>query len=674
MKQIIFLSAVLWLLSTAATAQTNTFPSTGAAGIGTTTPHASSLLEIRSTSKGLLISRMTRAQRDAIASPATGLLIYQTDNMPGFYYYGGKAWNAVTPRTSFWSLTGNAGTNPATHFVGTTDNVALSFRVNAQKAGFISPDPVLSNTALGYQSFNQLTTGRHNTAFGGNAMTYTSTGSNNTALGSYALSFNVSGSGNTALGDGALAVSNGQGNTATGYATLYNNYDGRWNTANGNGSLYANENGSNNTAMGHSSMQSNTSGWYNVADGDSSLFSNTAGSSNVAVGASALYSNTTGSSNIAIGVKALYRSQNNSNNIAIGDSAMLDYNDGTFADYMLAAGTKALMSNTYGFYNTALGGLSLSKNTTGACNTAVGFNALVSNKHGSNNTAVGCYANVSGEGFSNATAIGNGAVATASNQVMLGNTSVTSVRAAGSYVIYSDGRFKKNVQENVPGLAFINLLKPVTYHYDIQNLNKKIDAAADKRSTGEAGMVDAIAKKEKTQFTGFIAQEVEQAASKLHFDFSGVYKPQSDKDVYGLDYAGFVVPLVKAVQELSKLNNVQQEEINELKEMVKQLQQTRQSAVNKQHVAALTGAALMQNTPNPFANTTTLGYTLPQQYTNAKIIITDNKGTTIKTITLSGSGKGSVQVNASILPAGAYKYSLYINNTLIGTKQMLVLK
>src|SRR4030095_16325743 len=78
-------------------AQTNTFPSTGRAGIGTTTPNASSALEIKSTTQGLLISRMTRVQRDAIASPATGLMIYQTNSTPGFYYYTGSAWTAVTP-------------------------------------------------------------------------------------------------------------------------------------------------------------------------------------------------------------------------------------------------------------------------------------------------------------------------------------------------------------------------------------------------------------------------------------------------------------------------------------------------------------------------------------------------------------------------------------------------
>ncbi|MBK8845600.1 MAG: hypothetical protein IPO27_03160 [Bacteroidetes bacterium] len=78
-----------------ATAQTNTFPATGSVGIGTVTPNASSLLDVTSTSKGVLIPRMTKTQRDAIATPATGLLIYQTNSTPGFYFYNGTAWTAI---------------------------------------------------------------------------------------------------------------------------------------------------------------------------------------------------------------------------------------------------------------------------------------------------------------------------------------------------------------------------------------------------------------------------------------------------------------------------------------------------------------------------------------------------------------------------------------------------
>ena len=69
-------------------------------GVGTTTPDASSALDITSTTAGLLIPRMTIEQRDAISSPAIGLMIYQTDGTVGFYYYNGSGWAALGAATS----------------------------------------------------------------------------------------------------------------------------------------------------------------------------------------------------------------------------------------------------------------------------------------------------------------------------------------------------------------------------------------------------------------------------------------------------------------------------------------------------------------------------------------------------------------------------------------------
>jgi hypothetical protein len=71
------------------------FGQTNNVGIGTTTPNATAMLDVSSTTKGILIPRMTAVQKSAISSPATGLLIYQTDGTPGFYYYNGSAWGLV---------------------------------------------------------------------------------------------------------------------------------------------------------------------------------------------------------------------------------------------------------------------------------------------------------------------------------------------------------------------------------------------------------------------------------------------------------------------------------------------------------------------------------------------------------------------------------------------------
>ena len=87
-------------------------------GIGTTTPDASSILELESTTQGMLTPRMLQAERDAITSPATGLLIYQTNNTPGFYYYNGSIWTPFGGADTDWTVSGNNMYNANTGNVG----------------------------------------------------------------------------------------------------------------------------------------------------------------------------------------------------------------------------------------------------------------------------------------------------------------------------------------------------------------------------------------------------------------------------------------------------------------------------------------------------------------------------------------------------------------------------
>jgi hypothetical protein len=68
--------------------------------------------------------------------------------------------------------------------------------------------------------------------------------------------------------------------------------------------------------------------------------------------------------------------------------------------------------------------------------------------------------------------------------------------------------------------------------------------------------------------TGFIAQEVDQAAQATRYDFNGINRPENSSEYYSLSYESFVVPLVKAVQEQQLIIIQQQEQINSLlKEM-----------------------------------------------------------------------------------------------------------
>jgi len=75
-------------------------------GIGTTTPNNSSTLDIVSTNKGVLIPRMTVAQRIAIVNPAEGLLVYQKNDIKGFYFFNGTSWNRLLDKSKDGNPTG----------------------------------------------------------------------------------------------------------------------------------------------------------------------------------------------------------------------------------------------------------------------------------------------------------------------------------------------------------------------------------------------------------------------------------------------------------------------------------------------------------------------------------------------------------------------------------------
>lgn len=127
----LFCVATVFVLGTTATmAQTNTFPTTGSAGIGTTDPTPSSILDMVSTSKGLLVPRMTKVQRDAIASPAVGLLIYQTNVNPGFFYFNGSSWTAISSQDASKSLN-----NLTTTAVNTTLQPGVDNSIDLGSAG-----------------------------------------------------------------------------------------------------------------------------------------------------------------------------------------------------------------------------------------------------------------------------------------------------------------------------------------------------------------------------------------------------------------------------------------------------------------------------------------------------------------------------------------------------------
>jgi len=363
----------------------------GGVGVGTLAAnHASAILQADSTSKGFLAPRVSDPT-SAIATPATGLIAYNTvTNL--YEFYDGTAWRTIgygsTPALAINDLTD-----------ATTDYVTDFNLFMGQGAG--------ASIAAG---------GQYNIAIGQNAGTAITDGDSNIAIGYQSLSSNTTGFSNTAVG----------------HQTLQNNTSNH-NTAVGNVALKANTTGNYNAALGAQALQNNQTGSSNTALGALTLRFNTTAGGNTAIGRAALYENIDGLSNTAVGAYALTSNVTKTNNVAIGHSAMrfMGDNTATFSTANTAVGAGALRggdtatpSNNTGVWNTALGYSAGKDITTGNNNLFLGFLAGDIVSTGSNNVFMGYQAgNLTTTGSDNIIIGSNtdASSATASNELNIGN-------------------------------------------------------------------------------------------------------------------------------------------------------------------------------------------------------------------------------------------------------------
>lgn len=320
-------------------------------GIGTTQPDQSAVLDIKSSSQGLLIPRMSLQQRNSIQNPANGLMIYQTDLLSGFYFYDGKEWKpmasgkenyAVAADPNDWTMSGNAA--PAGSYLGTTNGTPIQFKINNNKVGTLSTG---NSLFFGYQAGN-VTTGANNVGLGYLALAANTTGNNNIAIGREALSVATGSAFNVAIGSNALKFNTGSSNSAIGGDALGKNTSGGYNTALGGAALRDNTTGGNNIGIGWAAAGFNTTGGSNIAIGAYSLYEGTATSNNLAIGYEAgRKNNSTG--NIFLGYRAGYN-ETGSNKLYIANSNTVNpLIKGEFDNRTLKINLGASSSQTVGF-------------------------------------------------------------------------------------------------------------------------------------------------------------------------------------------------------------------------------------------------------------------------------------------------------------------------------------
>ena len=218
-----------------------------------------------------------------------------------------------------------------------------------------------------------------------------------------------------------------------------------------------------------------------------------------------------------------------------------------------------------------------------------------------------------------------------------------------NYFVISDKRFKKDIKkiENVNDK--LQRLNGYTYNFRTEEFKER--------------------NFEKTEQVGLIAQELKEVFPQLvHEDRKGYLS---------VNYQGMVPVLIEALKE-------QQNSIADLKNTMTNLEQiagslssgsvSADSKIDNSQTISITDKnviVLNQNVPNPFAESTTITYNIPNNFTKAQIIFNTTDGKVIKTADITAKGPGRLNVFANDLSSGMYSYSLIVDGKIIDTKKMV---
>ncbi len=264
----------------------------------------------------------------------------------------------------------------------------------------------------------------------------------------------------------------------------------------------------------------------------------------------------------------------------------------------------------------------------------------------------------------------------------------------GSLLITSDVRLKSNITPLSKSLEKLILLNGKSYAKSALESSKPSASVLQQKST-TANTYDDIKTKTieadekmraetetknqtKKEFKeiGFLAQEMQEVFPELVVE--------GKEGILSINYIGLIPVIIEALKE-QKLT------IDEQKELIQELQKEIQASKNKSGnrignstignetgdassnpESTVSAAKLEQNNPNPFNQTTKIGYFVPEQSFSANLYIYDMNGTQKEVFPINQKGQGSITINSSKLSPGMYLYTLIVDGKEVDTKRMIL--
>lgn len=223
---------------------------------------------------------------------------------------------------------------------------------------------------------------------------------------------------------------------------------------------------------------------------------------------------------------------------------------------------------------------------------------------------------------------------------------VNGLTQATGYLVASDRRFKQDINTITNSMDLIRQLRGTTYRFK----------AGDDlpRDFSDEGITP-----------GMIAQEVENVIPEVVFTDEAGYK--------AINYIGLIPYLIEGVKNLDEEHQALVAEVEDLKAQVSNLNSPAEKGAQPGSVGDLSREAeLFQNVPNPFNESTTIRYFLPENSGNAVLLVFDMNGRKLMNIPVEGAGEGQVTIDGGQLEAGMYFYSLIANDREIDTRRMIL--